>query len=34
MYRIAEPLHKTVAEVAEMDLDEFRGWIIWLGMQK
>lgn len=29
MYRLADRLHKTVAEIEAMTLDEFNGWIAY-----
>lgn len=34
MYALAERLHKTVAEIEEMSLEEFNGWIAYLNIQQ
>ena len=34
MYALAERLHKTVAEIEEMTLEEFNGWIAYLNIQQ
>ena len=33
MYALAERLHKTVAEIEDMTLEEFNGWIAYLNIQ-
>jgi hypothetical protein len=34
MYALAERLHKTVAEIEEMTIEEFYGWIAYLNIQQ
>jgi hypothetical protein len=34
MYALAERLHKTVAEIEQMTLEEFNGWIAYLNIQQ
>ena len=34
MYALAERLHKTVAEIEQMTVEEFNGWIAYLNIQQ
>lgn len=34
MYGLAELLHKSVAEIGEMSVEEFAGWAAWLEMKR
>jgi len=34
MYALAERLHKTVAEIELMTVEEFNGWIAYLNIQQ
>lgn len=34
MYALAEKLHKTVAEIEQMTMEEFNGWIAYLNLQQ
>jgi hypothetical protein len=34
MYSLAEVLHKTVAEIGDMSIEEFNGWIAYLRMRQ
>jgi hypothetical protein len=32
-YFLAEHLHKTVAEILQMDVREYQGWLAWFQMK-